>query len=84
MRLIDSNVFKVLFRSGGIRTVSIEAVDTTYVIKFMTGDGEEGLISLQPVGNKPVREKRFAIDKAVRLLKEIGVNSVHLDLRLLK
>lgn len=84
MKLIDANVFKVLFRAGGIRTVSVEAVDTTYVIKFITGDGEEGVISLQSVGNKQPREKRFALDKAVRLLKETGVNSVYLDFRMLQ
>lgn len=76
--LVES-VFKELFRSGAIRSVSVSYLDWRCVIEYVKGDGVEGVINSKRGGMKLYR-----FETALSFLYECGVASVSVDIRNLK
>lgn len=76
MANLREDVFREVFRSGGIRSVSVAYQDARVVIRYTKGDGVEGVIH-----SKRGAVKLYRVETAFKFLRDAGVMSVLVDLQ---
>lgn len=69
------DVLGQVFRAGGIRSLSLTVVDGRALVSYVAGDGTPGCVHTK-AGNP----KYYRIETALRFLRELGVESVTVDM----